>query len=102
MQAVFKCVLTSIGRFTRERERHLTTVLAVQIPNYGQIRTESKLFRALSRRHPTFPLNQLVIGNATNADKEPTRGKGNKSSLNSHITGSNVSDDYTEARQQIL
>ena len=30
----------------RERERHLTTARAEQIPKYGQIRTESRLFRA--------------------------------------------------------
>ena len=39
----------------RQREPHLTTARAVQIPKYGQIRTESRLFRSLSRRHLTFP-----------------------------------------------
>ena len=28
----------------RERERHLPTARAVQIPKYGQIRTQSRLF----------------------------------------------------------
>jgi len=35
----------------RERDRHLTTARAVQIPKYGQIRTESRLFRVHSSRH---------------------------------------------------
>ena len=40
----------------RERERHLTTTRSEQIPKYGQIRTESRLFRApgLPSRHLTL------------------------------------------------
>ena len=47
--------LYNLGRFheadlARGRGRR-----PVQIPKYGQIRTESRLFRAPSRRHVTFP-----------------------------------------------
>lgn len=39
----------------RERERHwATTRVALQIPIYGEIETESSLFRAPSRRQLTF------------------------------------------------
>ena len=48
-------LLTRQADSARQREPHLTTARAVQIPKYGQIRTESRLFRSLSRRHLTFP-----------------------------------------------
>ena len=38
-----------------ERERHLTTARAVQIPKYGQNKMESRLLRAPSSRHLKFP-----------------------------------------------
>lgn len=39
----------------RERKRHwATTRVALQIPIYGEIETESSLFRAPSRRQLTF------------------------------------------------
>lgn len=38
----------------RERELHLSTARALQIPKYGHFKTESTLFRALSLRHLTF------------------------------------------------
>ena len=39
----------------REQERRFTTARAVQMPKYGQSRTESRLLRAPSRHHLTFP-----------------------------------------------
>ena len=45
----------------RIQERHLTTARAEQIPKYGQIRTESRLFRAAlqsSSDVPVLLLNQ--------------------------------------------
>ena len=41
----------------RERETHFKMAAAIQTPKYGRIRTESRLFRAPSRRHLTL-LNQ--------------------------------------------
>jgi len=38
-----------------EQDRRLMMVCVVQTPKYGQIRTESRLFRALSRRRLTYP-----------------------------------------------
>ena len=48
-------VLLQVADLTRERERQLTTAHAEQILKYGQIRIESRLFRAPSSRHLTFP-----------------------------------------------
>ena len=39
----------------RERDRHLTKARAIQMPKYGQIRTECRLFRVPFCRHQTFP-----------------------------------------------
>ena len=46
---------TLYANLAREPERELTTVRALQKPQYGQVRTESRLFRAPSRCHLKFP-----------------------------------------------
>ena len=53
-----------LADLARERERHLTTARAEQIPKYGQIRTESRLLpRALqlSSDVPVLLVNQPII-----------------------------------------
>ena len=37
------------------RERHSRKARALKLPKYGQITTESRLFRVPSRRHLKFP-----------------------------------------------
>lgn len=50
---VFKVLfMIVVGRFSKRTE---TTEHTVQVPKYGQKTTESGLFRASSRRQPTFP-----------------------------------------------
>ena len=44
-----------LADLARARERHLTTARAEQVPKYGQIRTESRLFRTPFSGHLTFP-----------------------------------------------
>lgn len=57
-----KC-LRCLCWFSKTTEPHLTTERAVQIPKYGQIRTESRLIRSLSPASdvPVLLLNQPNI-----------------------------------------
>ena len=51
----FEIVAREWAYLKRERERHWATMrVALQIPIYGEIETESSLFRAPSRRQLTF------------------------------------------------
>ena len=57
-----KC-LRCLCWFSKTTEPHLTTERAVQIPKYGQIRTESRLIRSLSPASdvPVLLLNQPIF-----------------------------------------